>query len=330
MAGLSESGRSELLYGLNAVVEAPAVLPRPDSVVKTAHTMPQPAHLTRREVLRTAALGAFSLPFLGSLGHAAVAAETAPAAPRAERLRLGVASYSLRNLSLDDAIASVKALRVSNIALFKNHCAWETASIEECRAVGEKLKAAGLALTGSGVVNLPNDEAKCRKAFENVKAAGMATMVCKPEIAALPLVEKLVKEFDQKLAIHNHGPEDKIYPTPEVAWNAIKSFDARIGLCIDVGHTARFGDDAAASIKKYAARLYDVHMKDSVAIPGAMKDVPIEVGAGRLDIRGMLRALIDVNYKGVVAFEYEKVAGNPVTGLAESVGYVRGMLAGMT
>ncbi len=286
--------------------------------------------MTRREVLRTAALGAFSLPLLSSVGRAAAAA-AAPATPaRPERLRLGIASYSLRNLSLDDAIATVKTLRISNIALFKNHCAWEMASVEECRAVGEKLKAAGLTLTGSGVVNLTNDEAKCRKAFENVKAAGMTTMVCKPEIAALPLVEKLVKEFDQKLAIHNHGPEDKLYPTPEVAWNAIKSLDARIGLCIDVGHTARFGDDVVTSIKKYSARLYDVHMKDSIAIVGAQKDVPIEVGAGRLDVRGMLRALIDVKYQGVVAFEYEKVAGNPVTGLAESVGYVRGLLAGMS
>ena len=237
--------------------------------------------MTRREVLRTAALGVFSLPLLSSVGQAAAAA-AAPATPaRVERLRLGIASYSLRNLSLDDAIATVKTLRISNIALFKNHCAWETASVEECRAVGAKLKAAGLTLTGSGVVNLTNDEAKCRKAFENVKAAGMLTMVCKPDIAALPLVEKLVKEFDQKLAIHNHGPEDKLYPTPEVAWNAIKSLDARIGLCIDVGHTARFGDDVVTSIKKYSARLYDVHMKDSIAIVGAQKDVPIEVGAGR-------------------------------------------------
>ena len=290
--------------------------------------MPQPHLISRRDALRTAALGALSLPLLGSLGRAA---EPAPALGQArpERLRLGVASYSVRTLSLDEAIAATKALRISNIALFRLHCNWEAATLDECRTVGEKLKAAGLALTGSGVINLPNDEAKCRKAFENVKAAGMQSMVCKPDLAALPLVEKLVKEFDQKLAIHNHGPEDKVYPTPEVAWNAIKSLDARIGLCIDVGHTARFGDDAAASIKKYAARVYDVHMKDSVAVPGAMKDVPVEVGAGRLDVRGMLRALLDINYKGVVAFEYEKTAGNPVTGLAESVGYVRGMLAGM-
>jgi inosose dehydratase len=294
---------------------------------------------TRREVLRTAALGALALPLFGPAAAAAekkagkseapVPTPYPPAAAdgRENGLRLGVTTYSVRNLSLDDAIAAVKSLRISNIALFKNHCNWETASLDECRAVGAKLKAAGLTLTGSGVVNLPKDEAKCRKAFENVKAAGMRTMVCKPDLDALPLVEKLVAEFDQKLAIHNHGPEDKVYPTPEVAWNAIKSLDARIGLCIDVGHTQRFGDDAATAIRKYASRLHDVHMKDSVAVVGANRDVPVEVGAGRLDIRAMLKALLDVKYAGVVTFEYEKVAGNPVVGLAESVGFVRGALA---
>ena len=297
-----------------------------------------PSLLTRREALKTAALGALAAPMAAALASAAEKKQAAPAAlpayssfpdGRENGLRLGVASYSLRNLALDDAIATVKVLRISNLALFRLHCSWETATVAECRAVGEKLKAAGLTLTGSGVVNLPNDEAKCRQAFENVKAAGMATMVCKPDLAALPLVEKLVKEYNQKLAIHNHGPEDKLYPTPGVAFEAIKSRDARIGLCVDVGHSVRGGEDAIAAIRKYAARVYDVHMKDSVAVPGAMKDIPIEVGAGRLDIRGVLRALLEIKYHGVVSFEYEKVAGNPVTGLAESIGFVRGVLAGL-
>jgi sugar phosphate isomerase/epimerase len=305
-----------------------------------------PHFLSRREALRTVALGSLTLPLLGAAfaADATKAAKTPkagkaseqtvypPAAPdgREHGLRIGVASYSLRNMSLDDAIATVKSLRISNIALFRAHCSWETASAGECRAVGEKLKAAGLALTGSGVVNLTVDEPKTRKAFENAKAAGMHTMVCKPDLAALPLVEKLAKEFDQKLAIHNHGPEDKLYPTPEVIWNAVKSLDARIGLCIDVGHTQRFGDDAAASIRKYAARVYDIHMKDSVAMVGAQSDLPVEVGAGRLDIPAMLRALLEIKYNGVVAFEYEKtVPANPVVGLAESVGYVRGVLAAL-
>lgn len=300
--------------------------------------------LTRREALKTAALGAVALPFLGAVASAADAARKGkgaraaeapsatlypPAAPdgRENGLRLGVASYSLRTMALDDAIATVKALRISNIALFRAHCNWEAATADEVRAVSAKLKAAGLTLSGSGVVNLPNDEAKCRRAFENVKAAGMQSMVCKPELDALKLVEKLAKEFDQKLAIHNHGPEDKVYPTPDVIWNAVKNLDARIGLCIDVGHTQRFGDDAATAIRKYAARVYDVHMKDSVAVIGAQRDVPVEVGAGRLDIRGMLRALLEIKYNGVVAFEYEKTGVNPAIGLAESVGFVRGALA---
>ncbi len=304
--------------------------------------------VSRRHALKTAALGALSLPLFGAAARAAddkaapaKKAKAAPADPaaglyppvgpggREHGLRLGVASYSLRNLPLDEAIAAVKALRISNVALSRLHCNWEGATVDECRAVGEKLKAAGLTLTGSGVVNLTTDEAKCRKAFENVKAAGMQTMVCKPDIAALPLVEKLAKEFDQKLAIHNHGPEDKVYPSPKVIWDNIKSLDSRIGICIDVGHTARFGDDVIAAIKAYAPRVYDIHMKDSVAVPGAMRDIPVEVGAGKLDIRGFLRALLDINYGGVVAFEYEKVAGNPAIGLAESAGYVRGVLAAL-
>jgi sugar phosphate isomerase/epimerase len=302
--------------------------------------------LTRRDALKTAAFGALSWPLLGSVVRAAdekakkkagkaaeeVAPEPAnPPSPdgRENGLRLGVASYSTRNLTLDETLAVLKVLRIRNTALFKNHCNWEGGTVDECKAVGEKLKAAGLNLTGSGVVNLPNDEAKCRKAFENVRAAGMQTMVCKPAKDAFPLVEKLAKEFDQKLAIHNHGPEDKEYPTPDVIWNTVRSLDSRIGLCIDVGHTARAGADPIAAIKQYAARLHDVHMKDSVAIVGAQKDVPIEVGAGRLDGTGMLRALLEIKYDGVVSFEYEKVAGNPVTGLAESVGYVRGILTAL-
>ncbi len=293
--------------------------------------------LTRREALRTAALGALALPLINS--SAVFAAEkSAKAAPapmpaldgvREHGLRLGIASYSTRMMPLDETIAVIKSLRIVNTGLFKAHCDWENATVEQCRAVGEKLRGAGLNLTGSGVVNLPNDETKVRKAFENVRAAGMSTMVCKPDPAALPLIEKFVKEYDQKLAIHNHGPEDKVFPSPDHVWEAIKNFDNRIGFCIDVGHAARAGANPADVMRKYASRLYDIHMKDTIAVSGAVKDIPMEVGAGRLDIRGMLRALLEIKYDGVVSFEYEKPTGNPVTGLAESLGYVRGMLAGM-
>jgi inosose dehydratase len=279
--------------------------------------------LTRRTLIKTAAFGALALPALGSASLRA--AESTAGAK--EKLRLGVATYSLRALTLDAAIETIKALRIANAGVFRAHCDWEKVSADEARAVAAKFKAAGIAITGSGVVNLTTDEAKNRKAFENVKAAGMATMVCKPTLEALPLVEKLAKEYDQKLAIHNHGPEDDVWPSPYDVWKAIQPLDARIGMCLDVGHTRRAGVDPVEAIRKCAPRIYDVHLKDSTAIVGSKADMPVEIGAGNMDILGMLRALLEIKYRGVVAFEYEKSTGNPVIGLTESVGYVRGMLA---
>ena len=283
--------------------------------------------LTRRDALRTAALGALSLPLLKG---AARAAESAPAAGKAGSLRFGCATYGQRALSVDDLLTALKALRIPNVALYKAHLNWETATPDEVRAVVAKATAAGITLTGTGVVAFKNNEAACRKAFENAKAARLPTMICKPDLDALPLVEKLAKEYDQRLAIHNHGPEDKVYPSPYDVMKAITPLDARIGLCLDVGHAMRAKADPVEAIRKCAPRLYDVHLKDSNAIPGSDKDIAVEIGAGRMDIRGMLRALMEIKYTGVASFEYEKPTGNPITGLAESVGYVRGLMAGLT
>lgn len=287
--------------------------------------------MTRREALKVVTGAAIALPFLPLRGASATQPpDAAKAASGWEHgLRLGMTTYSTRTLSLDDSIAVVKLLRLSNAAVFRVHCNWETASAGDCLAVVEKFRAAGIALTGTGVVNLPNDEAKCRKAFENMRVAGIPTMVCKPEPVALPLVSRLAKEYDQKLAIHNHGPEDKTYPSADDVWKAISPIDARVGLCLDVGHAMRAGDDPVAVIRKYAARLYDVHLKDSISRPGDLDFGGIEAGAGRLDLPGILKALRDIKYAGVVTYEFDKVVANPVPGLAESFGYVRGVLAVM-
>jgi sugar phosphate isomerase/epimerase len=287
-----------------------------------------PVNLTRRETLKTLAVGAIALPLLRL--HGASAAQSTDAAKTASGwehgLRLGLTSYSTRTLSLDDTIAVVKLLRLSNAALFRAHCNWETATPDVCRGIADKLRAAGIALTGTGVVNLPNDEAKCRRAFENLKAAGVPTMVCKPEPAALPLVSRLAQEYDQKVAIHNHGPEDKTYPSAADAWRAIESLDARVGLCVDVGHSVRAGDDPEKVIRQYAPRLYDLHLKDTISSRGDLDFGAVEAGAGRLDLPGILKALKDIKYTGVVTYEFDKVIANPIPGLAESFGYVRGVL----
>jgi sugar phosphate isomerase/epimerase len=290
--------------------------------------------IPRRHALKVFALGSVSLslaaPTLRS-SRAPDAVGGTPSRPETSTtgdvsgLRLGVATRSLHLMSVDEVIKSLHVLRISNAGVSNNHIPFD-GPIDEVRVLAAKFHSAGIAITGSGAIRLPDDEAILRRVFENARAAELAALVCKPEIAALPRMEKLAREFDQRVAIHNHGPYDKLYATCQETMHHIQSLDTRIGLCLDVGHTARAGADPAEHIRRYARRIYDLHLKDSVADVGAKSDIPTEVGAGRLDIPGILRALIEINYGGVVGFEYEKPGGNPLTGLAESVGYVRGVL----
>ncbi len=241
-------------------------------------------------------------------------------------LKLGVASYSLAKKTPEEVIAILKGLDIQYVSLFRSHCPWDR-SADECRAAAKKFTDAGLTVTGSGVIDLPNNEAAVKKAFENAQAAGLPMMVCKPAPAALPMIERYVKQYDIRLGIHNHGPEDKVYPSPYDAWKVIQPYDKRIGLCIDVGHAARAGTDPVEAIRKCRERLYDIHFKDTIIPEGQSKEVATEVGKGHLDIKGMLAALQEINYSHIVAFEYEKRVNDPVPGLTESVAFVRKLLA---
>jgi inosose dehydratase len=267
--------------------------------------------MTRRESLKQMA----ALAALGATGSAVFGQATASHA-----LTLGVASYSLNKLTADQVIAALLELKVQNVSLHKAHIPWD-GTAEECRMVAQKFRDAGLNVEGSGVIDLPNNESLVRKAFENAKAAGLPTMVCTPAIAAFPMVEKFVKEYDIRLAIHNHGPENKTYPGPDEAWKAAEPFDKRIGLCIDVGHSFRAGQDPAVAIRKYHERLYQIHLKDLTLENG--KEVPCVVGKGNMDIKGIIAALKDVGYSHYVDFEYEKSGGDHVEGLRESLAFVR-------
>jgi len=268
--------------------------------------------MTRRHALKIAATTA-----IGTwLGNACMG-EPQP------RLKLGVASISLSQKPPEEVIRFLKAQNIHYVSLFRTHCPWN-GTAEECRAAAKKFTDAGLTISGSAVIDLPNNEAAVRKAFENASAAGLPMMVCTPARDALPMVETYVKKYDIRLGIHNHGPGDKHYPSPYDAWKVVQPYDKRIGLCIDVGHSYRAGTDPAEAILKCHERLYDIHMKDSLAMPHA-KDIPAEVGQGHMDIKGILDALIQVKYQHIVAFEYEK-HGDIEAGLAQSIAYVRKLL----
>ncbi len=280
---------------------------------------------TRRHFLRSAGLGAAALAVAqrGAAPAAAPGDEPADRPPGKCPFALGLASYTLRKFSLEEALAMTKRVGLGYICLKSFHLPLE-ASPEAIAAAAKKVKQAGLVLYGGGVITMQN-EAQVDQAFDYAKAAGMTTIVAAPRPDVLPLVEKKVRQYGLKVAIHNHGPGDKVYPTPQSVYEKVRGLDPRIGLCIDIGHTARIGADPVRSAEKYADRLLDVHIKDvSAATP---QGETVEIGRGVIDIPGFLRTLLRIKYRGIVAFEHEKDEGDPLPGLAESVGYVRGVLA---
>ena len=281
--------------------------------------------LTRRDAIKTTALTALGL----CCGLPALAADS-PALPMSARdkLKLGVATISLTKKTVEGVIAALKQLQIESASLYKTHLPWATATPDQCRAVVKQFTDAGLVVSSTGVIDFTTDEAAARAAFENVQAAGLKTMCARPIPEALPIVEKLVKEYDIKVAIHNHGPTD-LYPTGEAAWKAVQPYDKRIGLCLDVGHAWRAGGDPATEILNCRERLYQVHLKDTRGPRGTVTrdPSPVIVGHGDLDIHGILAALVQIQFQYRTDFEYEEKAEDQLPGLAESVGYVRGILS---
>jgi sugar phosphate isomerase/epimerase len=241
------------------------------------------------------------------------------------RFELGMASYTFRAFGLDDTLTMTKKLGLRKIGFKSMHLPLESTP-DEIRAVVAKVKDAGLDLYAGGVVYM-RTEAEVKQAFEYAKAAGMKIIVGVPNHELLGLAEKCTQEFDIRLAIHNHGPTDKLYPTPESVVEKIRNLDKHVGLCIDIGHTIRCGIDPADSVERLFERLLDVHIKDMTA--AAVEGGPIEIGRGVIDIPKFLGMLIKLNYAGVVSLEYEKDEKDPLPGAAESIGFVRGVLAAL-
>jgi inosose dehydratase len=277
--------------------------------------------MNRRFALKTIALAGAGLPLLR--GNALAAEAGSPMTGKAA-FQLGVATVTLKSLPLENMLAAVRRVGLDKISLHRAHSPWENTP-PAWEAAVRKIKAAGITPLCCGVLYLKNDEKEMRRMMEYIRILGVPLFSCSPEPAALPLLERLVKEYDLRAAIHNHGPEDKVWPTPQSIWGAIEPLDARIGLCLDVGHSYRAGEDPVGAILRYQSRLHDIHIKDSAAEIGKL-DVPVEMGRGRIDLRAVFAALIDTSYDHNVWFEYEKDPNDPVPGLAECVGYAHGLL----
>jgi sugar phosphate isomerase/epimerase len=278
---------------------------------------------SRRRFLGTAAAAAAWT----SLGRV-LGAESAPLAGRSGgRLKLGLASYSMREFPLDQALAWAKLMGVTYMT-FKDVHIPRTDAPEATRALRAKIEAAGITIMGGGTITIPNDRAKIKKEFEYAKNAGFPLIFVDPDPGALDTLEEMAKTYDIRVAIHNHGPENKNWPRPQDAYAAVKSRDKRLGLCIDIGHTLRTGTDPVQACRECRDRLYDMHVKD-LAVKTA-KESQVEVGRGVIDFPGLFKTLIEIGYQGQVGLEYEIKSKDPLPGMIESMAYMRGVLAAMT
>ena len=240
-----------------------------------------------------------------------------------KKIKLGIASYTFREFSLDETLKMTNKVGINNIALKSMHMPLEDTN-DEILIAKNKVEKAGIHLYGAGVIYM-NNEDEVINAFRYAKAAGLKTIIGVPNHDLLDLVEEKVKETDIQVAIHNHGPGDDVYPSPESIIDKVAKRDKRIGMCMDIGHTQRIGLDPAKEALKYFDRLLDVHLKD-VDKSTAEGDT-VEIGRGVIDIQAFLKVLVENKYSGVASFEYEKDEEDPIAGLAESIGYIKGVLS---
>jgi sugar phosphate isomerase/epimerase len=281
--------------------------------------------ISRRNFVQSSALLAGALAASGAVSSIA---QPSPALGKTLPIRLGLASYTFRNFSRAQLIGFMKQLDLTDLNAkdVKDHLPVDPA--EEAKAVADYVDA-GIKLHAAGTIAFPKDEdLDIRNKFEYCKRAGIPVIVAgDPAVATLPRIEKFVKQYDIRFAIHNHGPEDKLWPSPLDVLKAVKHMDPRMGCCIDVGHAARAGTDVVQAIHEVGPRLFDVHMKDLTDFKN--KESQVTVGDGIMPVREIFKALIATEYKGFVDLEYEIFPDNPLPGVMSSFAYMRGVIAGM-
>ena len=263
------------------------------------------------------------------------------------KFKFGMAGYSCNRLSTDETLDLLKRLDMKYLCIKDFHLSFKST---DAQIAEFKQKCADHGVTGYGLGPVYMDtKEKARETFEFAKRVGVKLVVGVPfemipgaekkgggknrrgSRSLLLEIEKLVKEFDIRYAIHNHGPQiGELFPDVEYGWNLIKDLDSRIGFCIDVGWEYGCDKDPAETIRKYGSRIYDAHIKNFEI--GKPNGAAIPLPRGKIDLVRVCKAFIDVGYDGVCSLEYESFPpkgekpGIKVDAVAESVGYFKGLM----
>jgi inosose dehydratase len=277
----------------------------------------------RRSFLKTSGTGvaasALTLPLLGLELPATFSSPSGMPVS----VELGLASYTTREFNLDQTIAMALRVGLKHLGLKSFHLPLN-APEADCKAAADKIRAAGIDFYSAGVIYM-NTREEVIQAFNYARACGIRIIVGVPAHELLSYTEEMIKQYNIMLAIHNHGPGDNVYPTVTGIYEKISKMDKRMGICMDIGHVVRLDRDPVTELNQCFDRIFDIHIKDEDK--RTAEGAPVEIGRGIIDIPAFLRSVIRLKYNGIVAFEFEKDPKDPLPGLAESVGYVRGVIS---
>jgi inosose dehydratase len=275
---------------------------------------------SRRQFFKLAGTGILAAGVSSVYGSSAI---IAPVRNTKDLFSLGMAGYTFKGLSVERTIEIMNYIGVNYLSVKDFHMPLDSTK-QQIDSVTGKFRAAGITVYTVGVIYMKT-EAAVDQAFEYAKMAGVKMIVGAPDYNLLPYVEKKIKQYDIRLAIHNHGPDNPLYPNATDIWNHIKDLDPRMGICIDIGHTVRDGQDPSVDIERYASRIFDIHTKDVDAATKEGKTV--ETGRGIIDFPRFITSLRKIKYTGKCSLEFEKEMKDNLPGIAESIGYFKGVMA---
>lgn len=281
---------------------------------------------TRRDFLKLAGTGVLAAginPLFGKDSAIADKKKTKGEAQMADLFGVGMAGFTFARFNVEKTIEMMNRIGVKNLSLKEFHMPLNSTreKIDEVMGI---FRAAGINVYTLGVIYMRTPES-VNQAFSYAQMAGVKMIVGAPNYELLPQVEQKVKDTGITVAIHNHGPDNPLYPNATDIWDHVKDLDKRIGICIDIGHTTRDGEDPSVDIEKYSERIYDVHIKD-VDKP-TKEGRTVEMGRGIINIPKVVETLRQIKYAGMCSLEYEKDMNDPLAGIAESIGYFKGVMA---
>ena len=231
--------------------------------------------------------------------------------------KLGIQLYSLRGFDLDTALKHAAELGFAEVEFYSGMLPID-ASDEEIAATKKKVADLGMSISAHGVNKLTKDADANRQIFIFAKKLGIPTITADPDPDAFDNLDELVKEFDIRIAIHNHGPRHRYNKAVDVL-RAIEGHDERIGACADLGHYIRSGQSATEVIRLLKGRLYGIHLKDFAEMQDKTEGVVL--GKGHLDVKGVFDALrmVDFPANGAISLEYEENPKDPIDDIRQCV-----------